>query len=199
MLTPMSEQGITGSSRATSTTKLLRVLACVLCQQRKIKCDRSFPCANCRKSHAQCVPAATLPPRRRRRRLPERELLDRLRRYEGLLRQNNIDFEPLHVDPSAIEKQSPNLDGGAEYDSPEDEHPGAAAGPGQSSSPSTIKSESVYKTRYALIIKKIHIMRSLIFLSQESMACDESKGTPSLRLCCLDSTNVIAIVPRLRR
>lgn len=24
-----------------------RILACVLCQHRKIKCDRNFPCANC--------------------------------------------------------------------------------------------------------------------------------------------------------
>jgi hypothetical protein len=27
--------------------KPTRILACVLCQHRKIKCDRSFPCANC--------------------------------------------------------------------------------------------------------------------------------------------------------
>lgn len=26
-----------------------RILACVLCQHRKIKCDRTFPCANCLK------------------------------------------------------------------------------------------------------------------------------------------------------
>lgn len=42
---------------------------------------------------AQCVPADS---RRRRRRFPERELLQRLRRYEDLLRRNNIQFEPLH-------------------------------------------------------------------------------------------------------
>ncbi|GLA97875.1 hypothetical protein AtubIFM57143_005808 [Aspergillus tubingensis] len=72
-----------------------RVLACVLCQQRKVKCDRKFPCANCVRAGAQCVP--TLGPRPRRRRFPERELLDRVRRYEDLLRQNNIPFEPLHA------------------------------------------------------------------------------------------------------
>jgi hypothetical protein len=70
-----------------------RVLACVLCQQRKVKCDRKFPCANCIKSRAQCVPA-TLLPRRPRRKVPERDLVDRLRRYEDLLRHNNIKFEP---------------------------------------------------------------------------------------------------------
>ncbi|KAK6522218.1 hypothetical protein TWF281_002785 [Arthrobotrys megalospora] len=76
-----------------------RVLACVLCQQRKVKCDRKFPCANCRRAGAQCVPAG-LVQRQRRRRFPERELLDRVRYYEGLLRQHNIKFEPLHRGPA---------------------------------------------------------------------------------------------------
>ncbi|KAF5859643.1 hypothetical protein ETB97_002554 [Aspergillus alliaceus] len=49
---------------------------------------------------SQCVPATLTP---RRRRFQERVLLDRLRHYEGLLRQHNIDFEPLH--PQA--KQEP--------------------------------------------------------------------------------------------
>jgi hypothetical protein len=71
-----------------------RVLACVLCQQRKVKCDRKFPCLNCIKSQVQCVPA-TLAVRRQRHRFPERELLERIRKYEDLLHQNNISFKPL--------------------------------------------------------------------------------------------------------
>ena len=69
-----------------------------MCQQRKVRCDRTFPCANCVKAKAQCIPANLLP-RRRKRRFPERELLDRLRRYETLLRQNDIEFDPLHPEP----------------------------------------------------------------------------------------------------
>lgn len=90
-----------------ATAKPQRVLACVLCKQRKIKCDRKSPCANCVRAGAQCV-AATLA-RQRRRRFPERELLERLRHYEGLLRQNNIKFEPLHT--PAAEHASPSEDG----------------------------------------------------------------------------------------
>ncbi|KAL3433564.1 hypothetical protein BDV09DRAFT_196658 [Aspergillus tetrazonus] len=78
--------------------KPIRVLSCVMCQQRKVRCDRTFPCANCVKAKAQCIPANLLP-RRRKRRFPERELLDRLRRYETLLRQNDIEFDPLHPEP----------------------------------------------------------------------------------------------------
>ncbi|EPE06448.1 zinc c6 transcription factor [Ophiostoma piceae UAMH 11346] len=71
-----------------------RVLACVMCQQRKVKCNRKFPCNNCIRVGASCVPA-TQNPRRRRRRFPERELLDRVRSYESLLRQHNVRFESL--------------------------------------------------------------------------------------------------------
>ncbi|KAH7066025.1 hypothetical protein FB567DRAFT_532512 [Paraphoma chrysanthemicola] len=81
----MSEE----SPRDGSTPSLLRmhyaakpqrVLACILCQQRKVKCDRKFPCAVCTKAGVQCISAA-IAPRQRRRRFPERELLDRLRDY----------------------------------------------------------------------------------------------------------------------
>lgn len=91
-----------------------RVLACILCQQRKVKCDRKYPCANCIKSKTQCVPATKIS-RRRKRRFPERELLDRLRKYEDLLRQNNVKFEPLHKD-LAGEKESPNVKGNDDSD-----------------------------------------------------------------------------------
>lgn len=123
--------------RSNQPSKSQRVLACVLCQQRKIKCDRKFPCANCTKSQASCVPA-TLMPRRRRRMFPERELLDRLRRYEDLLRQNNIQFESL-PENSTAENQFPNVVGADDSD---DQHP--------ASTPSTVaKSEPVYEAKYA--------------------------------------------------
>lgn len=147
--------------RSTPTVaKPQRVLACVLCQQRKVKCDRKFPCANCIGSHALCVPAATLAPRPRRRRFPERELLDRLRRYESLLRQNNISFEPLHEDPPTTENESRNADGGGGSNSPGDERLGAAGGADPSSSPSsTVKSETVYKAKYTLALEEIYILK----------------------------------------
>ena len=90
---------------ASKSTKAQRILACLQCQQRKVKCDRRFPCASCMKSQSTCVPASTLASRQRRRRFPERELLDRLRHYESLLRQNNISFEPLHLENSIGQTQ----------------------------------------------------------------------------------------------
>ena len=128
-----------------SIVKPQRVLACVLCQQRKVKCDRKVPCASCVRAGAQCVPA-TLAPRQRRRRFAERELLDRLRRYEGLLRQHNIKFEPLHT--PAVEKASPSEDGRGS-DSLDDAHSeGMVEGPDRPSRKKlTVKSETVYEAK----------------------------------------------------
>lgn len=46
------DQSLRGSTKPSSLAlrqpkKTMRVLACVLCQQRKKKCDRSSPCSNC--------------------------------------------------------------------------------------------------------------------------------------------------------
>ncbi|PVH78409.1 hypothetical protein DL98DRAFT_516746 [Cadophora sp. DSE1049] len=109
-------------SRPPQPLKPQRVLACILCQQRKVKCDRKHPCANCVKARAQCIPATQVT-RQRKRRFPERELLDRLRKYEDLLRQNNVRFEPLHKD--STDKTSPKVEDGLGYGS-DDEGPRAA-------------------------------------------------------------------------
>lgn len=130
-----------GPSPSTSTSSSAvpqRVLACVLCQQRKIRCDRKFPCATCIKAKVQCVPA-TLATRQRRRRFAERDLLDRLRHYESILRSNKINFEPLH----------PSLDTTTadEQDKDADEARSGQKTDGQSNT--LIKNESVFEAKYA--------------------------------------------------
>lgn len=84
----IEQRQATPSGAAYRPPKPQRILACVLCQQRKVKCDRKFPCNHCTKAKVQCVPAQQMP--RRRRRPTEQELTDRLRQYEALLRKNNI-------------------------------------------------------------------------------------------------------------
>lgn len=132
------------TSIPSSSHKPRRVLSCMLCQQRKIKCDRKYPCSNCLKSRVQCVPATQFP-RQRRKRFPERELLDRLRKYEDLLRQHNIKFEPLHKD-SSIGKESPLV---KSHDDSDDEQPKAATANASSPS-STFSSERVFRATYAM-------------------------------------------------
>lgn len=117
----------------TSQTKSQRTLACVNCQQRKVKCDREFPCANCLKQHTQCVPATQTRPRKRR--FPERELLTRLRKYEDLLRQNNVRFDPLHKSSGTAGDE-----GGESSEEEQQSHP-------NHSSPARRKPESAYEPK----------------------------------------------------
>ncbi|KAL2163000.1 hypothetical protein VTH06DRAFT_6836 [Thermothelomyces fergusii] len=62
-----------------------RILACELCQKRKIGCDRKFPCANCIKSNVakHCVPATPAP--RQKRKVSQHGLNERLARCEAML------------------------------------------------------------------------------------------------------------------
>ncbi|KAJ5895398.1 hypothetical protein N7495_007089 [Penicillium taxi] len=90
-------------------SKTQRPLACLQCQQRKVKCDRKSPCINCIKHQRQCIPTSQTRPRKRR--FPERELLDQLRKYEHLLRQNNVSFDPLHTSQIVEESKASDSEG----------------------------------------------------------------------------------------
>jgi hypothetical protein len=72
-----------------------RAHACVLCQQRKVKCSRETPCSACIKSRVECVYRDPAPPRRRKRRNPEDVLLARLKRYEELLQNAGVKVVPI--------------------------------------------------------------------------------------------------------
>ena len=65
--------------------KNLRSHSCVLCQQRKVKCDRNDPCAGCIKAGVECVASVPAPPGRRKRRA-DTDVQSKLRRSAGLLR-----------------------------------------------------------------------------------------------------------------
>ncbi|TPX16339.1 uncharacterized protein E0L32_003988 [Thyridium curvatum] len=76
--------------------------SCVTCRRRKVRCDKTMPCANCRRAQIPCVfPPPERAPRRPRRRDPnaaaggskaqsserEVELLKRLRKLEGIVEE----------------------------------------------------------------------------------------------------------------
>ncbi|KAI1421576.1 fungal-specific transcription factor domain-containing protein [Xylaria sp. FL1777] len=75
----------TAAATAPPHPKPTKVLACVHCQYRKIKCDRQQPCSNCIKAKIACKPSIPAPPHKRRR--PNQDLLERLARCEQLLKQ----------------------------------------------------------------------------------------------------------------
>ncbi|KAL7789539.1 fungal-specific transcription factor domain-containing protein [Trichoderma ceciliae] len=84
-----------------SVFKLTRGTSCVLCQQRKVRCDKNKPCANCVKAGAECRVIPPQPPRRRKKRLQEKDLLERLRKYESLLVQHGVKFDAIDPDYKA--------------------------------------------------------------------------------------------------
>jgi hypothetical protein len=79
-----------------------RPLACLRCQQRKVKCDREQPCSSCVKARVECKSVALLQPRRRKKRFPEAELLARLRRYEELLKSYGADIDAINSGDKGI-------------------------------------------------------------------------------------------------
>lgn len=107
--TPSSHASVPASTASAIPNKPPRILACVLCQTRKIKCDRNFPCANCikvrekpatrlewgkfryclltppSKANVKCTPSTPAPARKRKR--PNQDLQERLARCEELLKE----------------------------------------------------------------------------------------------------------------
>ncbi|KAH0497906.1 hypothetical protein TgHK011_005188 [Trichoderma gracile] len=83
-----------------------RILACVLCQHRKIKCDRNSPCSNCIKANVTCTPSTPAPARKRRR--PNQDLQERLARCEELLKQYASGTVPIPA-PSTAQRPLPPL------------------------------------------------------------------------------------------
>ncbi|KAK2809889.1 hypothetical protein FQN49_008581 [Arthroderma sp. PD_2] len=73
----------------------LKPYACVLCQQRKVRCDRQSPCSGCQKYGVGCIYRPPPPPRRRKRRSPEDALLARLRKCEELLKGLGVDVNKI--------------------------------------------------------------------------------------------------------
>lgn len=72
---------------------LTRGHSCVLCQKRKVRCDQQKPCSNCIRAQVECKVVAPQPARRRKKKSHERDLIERLKKYEALMTQHGIDFD----------------------------------------------------------------------------------------------------------
>ncbi|KAF1955036.1 hypothetical protein CC80DRAFT_526443 [Byssothecium circinans] len=82
----------TASSSSASTANL-NPRSCVTCRRRKVKCDKRQPCTNCARAKIECMfPGPGRTPRKARR-PPDGELLDRLRRLEGVVQSLNVQVE----------------------------------------------------------------------------------------------------------
>ncbi|RGP61090.1 transcription factor [Fusarium longipes] len=86
-----------------SIQKRQRVLACTHCQQRKIKCNRIFPCSNCIKANLNCVPSKPTPVRKRR--TPNVLLQERIKKVEALLEQYTLHGSPENTSATSVPTQ----------------------------------------------------------------------------------------------
>lgn len=67
--------------------------SCVTCRRRKVKCDKKQPCSNCARAKIECIfPGPGRAPRKSRK-LPDGELMERLRRLEGVVQSLNAQVE----------------------------------------------------------------------------------------------------------
>ncbi|KAF2729021.1 hypothetical protein EJ04DRAFT_580956 [Polyplosphaeria fusca] len=67
--------------------------SCILCQQRKVKCDKGQPCSGCRKAQVLCEYRNPQPTKRRPRKAAVLGLHARVARYEQLLIKFGINIE----------------------------------------------------------------------------------------------------------
>ncbi|KAI5197397.1 hypothetical protein AUEXF2481DRAFT_27177 [Aureobasidium subglaciale EXF-2481] len=97
---PVHLSSSTSSASAPATLRdahgrLLNPRSCVTCRKRKVKCDKLHPCSNCSRAHIECIfPTPGRAPRKSRKVSDPRdaELLDRLRRLEGLVKGLGVDI-----------------------------------------------------------------------------------------------------------
>ena len=67
--------------------------SCVTCRKRKVRCDKRHPCVNCTKAGIECIfPGPGRAPRRSRK-PQDSELLTRVRKLEGMVKDMGKEVE----------------------------------------------------------------------------------------------------------
>ncbi|KAJ4367726.1 hypothetical protein N0V86_009847 [Didymella sp. IMI 355093] len=91
------------SATITQDQPIHKAFSCVLCAQRKVKCDK-IPggCNNCTKARVPCIYKAPPPPRRRRKGVRDVDVITKLRIYEDALQEAGIDPEILLKRASSV-------------------------------------------------------------------------------------------------
>jgi hypothetical protein len=79
--------------------------SCVTCRKRKVKCDKKQPCLNCTRAKIDCIfPGPGRAPRKNRK-PPDGELMDRLKRLEGVVLSLNAQVEEHEQEAAVREKR----------------------------------------------------------------------------------------------
>ncbi|UPX11902.1 uncharacterized protein EKO05_0002486 [Ascochyta rabiei] len=85
--------------------------SCTTCRKRKVKCDKKQPCSNCARAKTECVfPGPGRAPRKSRK-PPDAELLERLRRLEGVVQNLNAQVEEHEQEAAERERDGSSRQG----------------------------------------------------------------------------------------
>ncbi|CAO1620806.1 unnamed protein product [Parajaminaea phylloscopi] len=83
----------------------VRQYSCDACYRSKSKCDKGSPCSYCVRHGVVCMPSQVeTSDRPRKRRFPEAELLDRIRKYEAALESYGADLDAIRNGRFTVEK-----------------------------------------------------------------------------------------------
>ncbi|KAF2006287.1 hypothetical protein P154DRAFT_517921 [Amniculicola lignicola CBS 123094] len=88
--------------------------SCVTCRKRKVKCDKKQPCSNCVRAKIECIfPGPGRAPRKSRK-PPDGELMDRLKRLEGMVHTLNAQVEEHEQEAADRENKNKSRQGSQE-------------------------------------------------------------------------------------
>jgi hypothetical protein len=92
--TTTANDGLSQRPSVDAQGRALNPRSCVTCRKRKVKCDKTHPCTNCKRARIECIyPAPGRAPRKVRKigEGRDKELLERLRRLEGVVKNLGVE------------------------------------------------------------------------------------------------------------
>ena len=93
---PIGAPATNTTSSSGSGSSSLNPRSCVTCRRRKVKCDKRHPCSNCTRAHIECIyPAPGRAPRKVKK-PADGDLMDRLKRLEGIVQSLEPEIEEQH-------------------------------------------------------------------------------------------------------
>lgn len=76
--------------------------SCLVCRQRKVKCNRSWPCQNCTRAQIDCEYVSPVRGKRARTAAPREGLHAKMRRYENLLKTRGVSLDDDKETPTVV-------------------------------------------------------------------------------------------------
>lgn len=181
------------NSRSSLLSQPTHLRSCVLCRQRKVKCDRRQPCSNCVRAGANCVhPPGAGRAAKRPRQAVDTKVLDRLSHLEATIKRLQQQAKGREAEPSVPSESAETPESGGLVD---DEGQGAEDAPelGRLVVEET-QSRYVSHVMWAGLSESIEQLRGM-FLGDDGQDEDSSQFDDSPPFCDAESPNSRSLGP----